>query len=328
MTKPVYFPHTYLSPETAAAIRSAFSSVVGYQPVAGRRPPDMQELVESGFLEIVAPAPDDEERLDRVIQELERWGRLQQGGAGLLAVFFSNRPDSDPLMADGTTAQIASEIRRPPSDALPAAQEALMRSAVFLQLAHQVDRQSYQVHAELKGCGHAYAELLDALAGEDARPPQAPVAPPAGPLLPERDSLLEHRLRAWSRLFLHRPAAGPVFVTACPDVAGLIAEQFPSLCRIGRSALDKTTHADAASAPPDAGGLMARLEMLACLPLPDASVSDKSGNDDPLIYAVPDVSPLRLFARLAQSEEAPEADASAPKWRHTLVVDFSRRIPQ
>ena len=325
MIKPIYFPHTYLPPGTAAAIRSVFTSVVGYLPVASRRTPDMQELVESGFLEIVAPAPGDEERLDRVLQEFDRWGRLQQGGAGLLALFLSNRLGSDPLMADGTTAQIASEIRRRPSDAAAATQEALMRSAVFLQLAHQADRQSDQVHAALQRCGQAHAELLDALAGEGARLSPASVAPPAGPPVPERDSFLEHRVRAWSRLFLQRPHAGPVFVTARPEVVGLLAEKFPLLRRIGRSALDPT--ACAGSAPPAAGDLMARLEMLASLPLPDASSADEDPNDDPSIYALPDVSPLRMFARLAESEEAPDASAAAPNWRHTLVVELSRRIP-
>jgi len=328
MMKPVYFPHTYISPVVAAAIRSVFSSVVGYQPVAGRRTPDMQALIESGFLEIVAPALHDEERLDRVLQGLDRWGRLRQGGAGLLAVFLSSRPGSDPLTADGTATQIASAIRRGPSDAPSSAQEALMRSAVFLQLAHQADRQSDQVHSELQRCGQAHAELFDALTGEEARSPQASVAPPDGRFVPERDSLLEHRIRAWSRMFLHRPYAGPVFVTVSPEVAGLLAEKFPPLHRIGRSALDRTVRTSADAASPAVGNLVTRLEMLASLPLPDGSLSDQDDGDDLVVYAVPDVSPLRLFARLAESEEVPGTSAAAPTWRHTVIVELSRRIPQ
>ncbi len=102
MTKPIYFPHTYMPPEAAAAIRSVFTAVAGYQPVAARLSSDMRQLAESGFLEIVSLAPEDEEPLHRVLQEFERWGRLQQGGAGLLSVFLSNRPGLDPLTVDGT----------------------------------------------------------------------------------------------------------------------------------------------------------------------------------------------------------------------------------
>lgn len=68
MTQPIYFPHTYISPAAAAALRTAFTSVAGYQQVSGRLSPDMQELAEGGFLEIVALAPEDEQRLDRILR--------------------------------------------------------------------------------------------------------------------------------------------------------------------------------------------------------------------------------------------------------------------
>ncbi len=326
MTKPIYFPHTYISPATAAAIRSVFTAVAGYRPGAGRRTPDLQELAEAGFLEIVALAPDDEERLDRVLQEFERWGRMLQGGAGLLSVFSSNRPGSDPLTADGTAAQIASEIRRRAAGAPPAAQEALMRSAAFLQLAHEADRQRCEVSAELQRCARVHAELLDALAGEDAWPRPGAVAPPDGFPAPEGNSLLEQRVRAWARLFLQRPCAGPVFVTSSPEVVDLLAQKFPSLRRINRSALERTACPSAVPGSPDAGDFMTRLEMLASRPLPDAGPSDEGADDDPLVYAVPDVSPLRLFTCLAEGGEAPEAGAAAT-WRHTVVVEVPRRTP-
>ena len=325
MVKPIYFPHTYMSPVAAAAIRSAFANVVGYQASAGRRTPGMQALAESGFLEVVVPAPVDEERLERVLQEFERWGQVQQGGAGPLAVFLCDRFGSDPLMVDGSAAQIASEVRRRPANAPPAMQEALMRGVVFLQLAHQADRQGHQVSAELQRCERAHAELFDALAGEDARP--SPASHPEGPRVPEEDLLLNHRIRAWARLFLQRPYASPVFVTVSRAVIGRLAEKFPSLRRIGRSALDRMACERAHSAPPAAADLMARLERLASLPLPEAASAAADGDPDPAVYVVPDVSPLGLFARLAESEGASEAVAAATSWRHTVVVELSRRTP-
>ena len=328
MTKPIYFPHTYMSPAVAAAIRSAFTAVAGYQPVAARLSPDMRELAESGFLEIVSLAPEDEEPLHRVLQEFERWGRLQQGGAGLLSVFLSNRPGSDPLTVDGTAARIASEIRRQPgSGAPPPEPEPLLRSAAFLQLAHEADQQSCEVSAALQRCERVQAELFDALAGEDARPHLESVALPGGLRAAERDSLLGQRVRAWARLFLHRPYPGPVFVSASAEVVGLLAEKFPSLRRIHRSALEQTTCAGAVSEPSAARDFLARLERVASRPLPDAGASDE-GDDAPSVYAVPDVSPLRLFAILAESGEAPEAAAAATAWRNTVFVELSRRTPQ
>jgi hypothetical protein len=327
MLKPVFFPHTYISPAAAAAIRSAFTAVVGYRLVASRRTPDMQELAESGFLEIVAPAPEDEERLDRILQEFERWGRLQQGGGGLLSVFFSSQPGLDPLTADGSAAQIASEIRRPPSDAPPPAQEALMRAGVFLQLAHQADQQGYQVSAELQRCEAAHSELLHALTGEDAWRSPSPAFRPQGLTDPEGELLLKHRVRAWARLFLQRPYAGPVFVTVSPEVVGLLSEKYPSLRRIGRSELEHVSAACPASAQPAAGAFMVQMLMLASQPLPAVTAGDDDGSIDPAAYVVPDLSPLQVFAHLAESDHLPEAAGSESTWRHTVIVELSRRSP-
>jgi hypothetical protein len=274
----------------------------------------MQALAEAGFLEIVALAPEDERRLDRILQEFERWARLQQGGGGLLSVFLSNRPGADPLTADGTAGQIAAEIRRRPSGAPPPDPEALMRAGAFLQLVHEADRQRCEVSAALQRCERVHAELLDALAGEDARPHPDSDGLADGFQTPESDSLLEQRLRAWARLFVHRPYSGPVFVASSPEVVGLLAERFPSMRRIGRSALE-----------PAPGDFMARLELLASRPLPDAGPSDESGNDTLWIYAVPDVPPLRLFTLLAAGGAADDAGAAEPGWRHTVVVELSRR---
>jgi hypothetical protein len=317
--KPIYFPHTYLSPAAAAAIRSVFSSVAAYQPVAGRRTPDMQALAASGFLELLVPVPEDAEHLERSLQELDRWGRLQQGGAGLLSVFLSGRPDLDPLTADGSAAQIASEVRRRPVDA-PPAQEAILRAAVFLQLAHQVDQQSTQVSAELQRCEAAHADLLDALAGEDGRSTRALASPPAAGPLPEEDFLLTHRIRAWARLYLRRPCAGPVFVTVSPEVVRLLAEARPGLGRIERSALNRM-----AAGQPAAADFMAQLLLLAVRPLPDAAAADAGGSGGPAVYVVPDEPPRRLFARLAGSADALAADDAAG-WRHTVIVQLDRRV--
>ncbi len=327
MTKPIYFPHTYMSPAAATAIRSVFTAVAGYQSVAGRLSPGMQELAESGFLEIVSLAPEDEEPLQRVLQEFDRWGRLQQGGGGLLSVFLSSQPGSDPLTVDGTAAQIASEIRRRPPVGAPTAPAALMRSAAFLQLAHEADQQNCEVSAALQRCERVHAELLDALAGEDARPHLESIALPGGFRAVERDSLLEQRVRAWARLFLNRPYPGPVFVSSSAEVVGLLAAKFPSLRRIHQSALEQTTCAGAVSEPSAARDFVARLERLASRPLPDAGASDE-GDDAPSVYAVPEVPPLRLFAVLAEGGAAAEAGTAASAWRHTVIVELPRRTLQ
>jgi len=91
--------------------------------------------------------------------------------------------------------------------------------------------------------------------------------------------------------------------------------------RIEPTALGPMTGAD--GAPPASGELMRRLEMLASLPLPEARGGAAGGSGGPLIYALADLPPRKLFARLAQNAQPPEAPPAAPIWRHTVVVDLS-----
>jgi hypothetical protein len=324
MIKPIYFPHTYLPPETAAAMRSVFTAMVGYHPGGGRLTDDMHALVESGFLEIVTPADDAALGLDRAIQELERWGRLHHGGAGLLSQFLSDRPGLDPLMADGTAAQIAAAIQRRPEAAAAPATAALMRSLVFLQLAHQADHQGHQARADLRGYARAQADFFSAITGK--RPTRAEAFLPESPAA-EVDPVLERRLNAWARLFLLRPYASPIFATARPEVIDILLERFPTLHRVGRSVLSRMVCEQVPPTPLSSGDGLNRLALLASRPLPEPDGCAEDGDVDHAIYVVPDMPPSHLFACLAESENA-AAPRTDPHWRHTLILGiFPQRVP-
>lgn len=319
IVKPILFPHTYISPATAAAIRSVFSAVVVYQPVPGRQTPDMQALAESGFLEIVAPGPENRDRLERILQELERWGSLQQGGAGPLSVFLASQPGFDPLATDGSPARIAAEIRGRPAGP-PSEQEAAVRAAVFLQLAHQADHQDHQLSAELQACESAHARVLHALTGKTARPASAA----AGAAAPQEERLLKQRLKAWARLFLQRPLEGPVFVTTSAEVIGLLAEKHPALRPVSRPALDRMAPEGPASESPAGGNLMAQLAGLASRPLPAAAFTDDADSITPGVYVLPEMPPRALFAHLAESDNLSAAADGLPRWRNTVIVGPAR----
>jgi len=307
-----------MSPAAAAAIRAVFPVVAAYQPVAGRQTPDMQALADSGFLEIVVPGPENRERLERILKELERWGSLQQGGAGLLPVFLSSQAGVDPLAADGSPARIAAEIRGRPAGP-PPEQEAAVRAAVLLQLAHQADHQGHELSAELQACESAHARVLRALTGRSARP----VSAAAGAAAPEEERLLKQRLKAWARLFLQHPLDGPVFVTTSAEVIGLLAEKLPALRPVSRAALDRTAPEGPASLPAG-GNLMALLVGLASGPLPAAGFADDSGGIASGVYVLPEMPPRALFADLAGSDASPMAVDGPPQWRNTVIVGLGK----
>jgi len=64
---------------------------------------------------------------------------------------------------------------------------------------------------------------------------------------------------------------------------------------------------------------------LASQPLPEAASSDAVGSIPPDVYVLPEVSPLKLFTHLAESEGLPEADDALRSWRHTVIVGPVRR---
>jgi hypothetical protein len=324
MIKPIYFPSTYLPPETAAAMRSVCTAMVGYHPGGGGLTDDMHALVESGFLEIVTPAGDAAPGLDRTIQEFERWGRRHRGGAGLLSSFLSDRPGLDPLMADGTAAQIAAAIQRRPEAAAAPATAALMRSLVFLQLAHQADHLGHQARADLRRYERAQADLFSTITGKRPTRTEAFIAElPAA----EPDPMLERRLNAWARLFLLRPYASPIFAAARPEVIEILAERFPALRRVGRSVLSRMVCEQATPAASLSGDGLSRLALLASRPLPEPDGCAEGGDLDPAIYVLPDISPSHLFACLAEPGNAVETSAD-PHWRHTLILRISpQRVP-
>jgi hypothetical protein len=323
--KPVYFPHTYLSPATAAAVQACFASAVAYQPVAGRLPEDMRRLAQSGFLDIVAPPTDDDRHIDLLIRELEQWGRLHRGGAGLQAAALFGRGGWDPMSNEPAPAAIASEIKRRCAPPVPAAgSEGPLRLArVFLHLAQQADLQALHVQQDLERFEKGHAELVEALTGERDHAAEGLGWSEGHGADPPGDRLARHRMVAWARLYLHHPYRTPVFITASAEAIELLAERYPDMRRI-------TLPGEPRTAP--AADPMARLEILAsgraaaAEPLFEdpAAVHSEDRTYAAAIHLVPDRPPLRVFAELAAARgEGTATPVAAEGWRHTVIVRLS-----
>ena len=248
--KPIYFPTTYVSPPAAAAMRALFPSVVICQAFAGRLPADMSTLQESGFLDVLTPVAGDEQRLDEVVREFQQWGRLHAGGAGLHAACWGQRLQADSLAEDGSSSQLVSQIKRRLISARgPTESDRLMPARVFLHLAQEFDRQSYEIQRDLAWHEKKSAELLHVLTGEHDPPAgglnQGPASGPVG----NEEHLWERRLSAWARLFLCQPYPSPVFVTSSAAVVEHVIASVPRSLRL----------------PPEG------LATLACPPVPAAA---------------------------------------------------------
>jgi len=319
--KPVYFPNTYLSPAVAAAIQANFASVVAYQPLGGRLPEDMCRLAQRGFLDIVSPPADDDPQLELLTREFEQWGRLHHGGAGLHSAALFDRSGSGPWWNDDAPAVIASAIKRRCAHTPASGQEGpLMLARIFLHLAQQADLQAHQLQVDLERFEKGHALLFEALTGETAHPAEGCGWAGGHGYEPSGDRLFRHRIDAWARLFLRHPYPTPVFITASAEGIDLLAERHPAMRRIMLSDVRRT---------PPAADLMSRLEILAS---GRASAAEPLFEDTErvhaedcagaaVIYLVPDLPPLALFAGLAASGGGgTETPAAAESWRHTVIV--------
>ncbi|MBI5581807.1 MAG: hypothetical protein HY895_21845 [Deltaproteobacteria bacterium] len=331
--KPIYFPTTYVSPSAAAALRTLFPSVVTCQPCAGRLPSDMRTLQESGFLEVLTPVTGGEQRLDDMVREFRQWGRLHAGGAGLHAAFWRQRLPADALAEDGSSSQLVSQInsRLIPARGL-AESDRLMPARVFLQLAQEFDRQSYDIQRDLARHEKLSTELLHALKGENdpsgGGRNQGPARGPAG----HEDHLWERRLAAWARLFLCQSYPSPVFVTSSAAVVDHVIASVPRALRLLPEALVTLARPPVVVGHPSRHDAMPRLSGFAASPLsllenqfvtvtPDASGERGAGPD---VFVVPEIDPRHVFARFLNG--APEEHARRPDerpWRHTVLV----RVP-
>ena len=331
--KAIYFPTTYVSPPAAAALRTFFPSVVICQPFAGRLPPDMRALEESGFLDVLTPLAGDEQRLDDMLREFQQWARLHAGGAGLQAVFWRHRLQTDAPAEDGTSSQLVAQIKSRLSPARgPAESARLMPARVFLHLAQEFDRQSYEIQRDLARHEKLSAQLLHALTEANDPPAggreHAPASRPAGP----EDHLWQSRLAAWARLFLCRPYPSPVFVSCSAAVVEHVIASVPRALRLLPDALGAFAGCPVAVGDTSPHDVMPRLAQFAASPLsllekqsvtvtPAAPGEPGAG---PEVFVLPEADPCRVFARF--SAGVPDPRTRRPDeglWRHTVLV----RVP-
>jgi hypothetical protein len=319
--KPVYFPFTYVSPALAERLRPFFPSLAVYQPIARRLPDEMRRLQSQGFLEVVAPDPGDDERLESVSRQFLDWGALHRPGVGIRAANSAGPDGGVPMFDEEASARIAAEVKR---GTLPADEasgsEGLVAARLFLHLAQEFDRQSQELEGELEGLDQRRAALFAALRGRAGVPFRPPGPGRAGQTAAHAGYLTGGRVNAWARLYLSRPYPSPVFVTDHPDAAAQVLEKIPSAHRVapGQGELP-ALGAFCADGPPS-GDLMAELLALAAESVRPAAAADDGGGLRG-IYVLPGVAPHPLWAGFAPGGAAGErTPETGPGSRNTLLV--------
>lgn len=162
--KPIYFPLTYISEATAAALASCFGQTAVYQPCSRNVPETMQKYAEDGVLDIRVPAKKDDERLEAVFNAYKAWAELHQGSE---LAFFKTRKDAVPFFGDTCPSQIRSELRKDMQG--PAEEQEktdpLFNARLFLCMAQESDIRNIEVSRDMTAFESKERDMLNALKG-------------------------------------------------------------------------------------------------------------------------------------------------------------------
>ena len=229
MIRPIYFPFTYVPQWVAEALTAAFKQFCVYQPSGKSLPPDMQTWVDDGTMHVWVPVPGEDKNFAELLRAFQRFAHVHTAGKNLKAAAFRNRQDAVPFFKDSSPSQIIADLRNDHSaDAGMDEAEALLRARVFLQFAHEYDRQHEELQIELDDTDRRSKDLLKDLSGrKDDNFPSTQLTTEIRVDEPG-EYMAKDRLHAWIRLFLAKPADSGFLVTSNPALLNILLNDLPT----------------------------------------------------------------------------------------------------
>ena len=209
---PVYFPFTFIPPVLLEAMALCFRHVLLYQPAHANQHAALQPWIDNGFLQVRSPFETviEEKPLKAALRDFTNWGLFQEYAdmAYLKTVGAGIAPMKPEIPA------IASEIKG--GDVQPkSSDEAEFSTQLFLHLAQEFDKHSWELREELSRVDGQYQALQGDFRQDqewdgDYRTLTGPT--PAGQEDPG-DLLIDRRMVAWNRLFQRDPSDAGLLIT-------------------------------------------------------------------------------------------------------------------
>jgi hypothetical protein len=309
MNEPIYFPFTYVPQWVAQALTTAFKQFCVYQPSGKSLPSDMQTWVDEGTMHVCVPVTDEDKNFAEVLRAFQRFAHLHADGKNLKATAFWNRQDAVPFFNDSSPSQIIADLKKDHSgDARMDESEALLRARVFLQFAHEYDRQHAELQQELDDTDRRSKDLLKDLSGhKDDNFPSTRLT--AGIKVDEPgEYMAKDRLQAWTRLFLQKPADSGFLVTSSPALLNILRDDLPTAEKLfDAPSLPMKVKTDDAWRET----LLDQIKSLIHTDSPAAEHAHAGGyclEDDSAcirvtLYRIPGCTPAQLFNRLSETSD-------------------------
>ena len=234
--KPIYFPGTYVPRWVAQALAACFKHFIVYWPSGSKVPPEMQNWVEEGVMEIRLPAQIEEPAVKGVIENFRSFASLYRNGKEVRSVAFLKQQADAPFFCETAVSRIVGDVKRKiGSKTNDKNAEALLCAQVFLHLAQEFDRQRDELNQSLDIYDQRSQELIKNLRGRDEID-----AFPAEPgtrirIIDPVEYMALDRLQAWARLFMEDPIDEGFFVTSSQSAFNHLVESHPAAEKIIQS---------------------------------------------------------------------------------------------
>lgn len=223
-----YFPYTFLDEKDAKRLLLYCDTIRLLQVISASDPglPDL--LRTSQQVQLFCPISADSlsEAVKQALLTCHQWGNIHRDG-GLVELFRTFALEED---FEGSRTALVARLRqgRPP---LAPEEVKLVNNAVFLLLAHQLDRDQSELDLELeriRGLENKFqAEAGIGIDEEDELEPSTPPLPTESDRARTQHSF--QRLRAWTYLYWAQEKPALLLpLTTSKEVLGEIAERLPS----------------------------------------------------------------------------------------------------
>ena len=225
----LYFPFTFVSGRSLAALNACFQSVHVLLPSVLDIPRGMIQAEGDGRLVLERPPAIEDAAMGEALQQYRDWARAHRGSE---MGWLKTQLDSVPFYDESNISRIRSEVTGGSGN--PPEHDPLQEARMFLQMAQMYDVETAELESDLEGFEQMEKALFEELKGEPETnvPSITDRFPPSDP----GGFMTSGRLSTWARLFMSlapEPSEAPqVMATTSRIVLETVLEAFPSGERI------------------------------------------------------------------------------------------------
>lgn len=236
MMKPIYFPFTYVPQWVAETLVASFKQFVVYLPSGRELPAEMQTWVKADRMEVRVPVKTDDQALSKMVKDFQAYASVHDDSKHLHAASLLRHHGATPFFGESAVSRIVSEVKKSGRIRPNAADfDPLFNARVFLEFAHEYDRQNDELRKGLGVNNRCLRELLEKIGSERENGLHATPLTAEIRVEDSNEYMALDRFQAWLRLYKRDPRKSGLFVTSSPLVFNHLIENRPAAQKVMQS---------------------------------------------------------------------------------------------